>query len=272
MIRDDAIAELAKIKAATTSAQASIIALEAFFRVDPSEERSTKLARPSVVLPLAGGLTKADAFYSCLRESDLVFGERLTPGQFAGIEADLAMGAGRLPTSWMAYALATDYHETGHSMQPRRERGAGDGPDADPWDDYLEQYDVGRKAAALGNTPEADGDGVLWMGRGKAQITGARNYRFANKRLHELGFLTPAEDLTRKPDLALRLEVATAILIFGALEGWFTTKTFNHYLSNPATLQQFTNARRIINGVDRAALIAGYAMVFQRALSAGRWV
>lgn len=33
-----------------------------------------------------------------------------------------------------------------------REKSSGDGPDADPWDDYLQKYDTGRLAAILGNT------------------------------------------------------------------------------------------------------------------------
>lgn len=48
---------------------------------------------------------------------------------------------------------------------------------------YLEEiasgaaYDTGRLAQRLGNTPEKDGDGQRYKGRGMIQITGTANYK-----------------------------------------------------------------------------------------------
>ena len=220
------------------------------------------------------GLLNPKAFFDVLRASKVMFGGQLTGDQVRTIEAVLTLCAGRLPLSWAAYCLATAYHEPGLAMVPVFERGNGDGPDADPWDDYLEKYDTGELARRLGNTPEADGDGVLWAGRGLVQLTGARNYAFANTRLHELGLLSADEDLTRTPDLALRLDVAAAILVFGMLEGWFTAKRLNDFVPAPDRVKRehYVAARRVVNGLDRADLIAGYAVEFERALRAGRYV
>lgn len=63
-------------------------------------------------------------------------------------------------------------------------------------------YDTGRLAERLGNTPEADGDGERYRGRGLIQITGTDNYRACGLAL-DLDLLAEPE-LLERPDLACR--------------------------------------------------------------------
>jgi len=80
-------------------------------------------------------------------------------------------------------------------------------------------------------------------------------------------------DLVGNPDLAMNADIAALILRHGMREGWFTGRGLQHFLpaSGLATEAQFQAARKIINGVDKAALIAKYAVQFQSALTAGEW-
>lgn len=193
------------------------------------------------------------AFYKSVRAT--LLGPTLDDGEVAGCEAILTAMAGT-PLSWCAYALATAYHETAHTMQPISEFG---GPK------YLTRmYDVfgvrPNLAHDMGNT--TPGDGARYCGRGFVQLTWKSNYAKAGALL--------GEDLVASPEKAMRMDIAARVLRGGMENGWFTGKAFRHYLPDArGTLGQYNNARRIINGTDRGALIAGYAMQFEAAL--GGW-
>lgn len=174
-----------------------------------------------------------------------LFGGALTQAQVNGIETILAASEG-LPIGHRAYLLATAKHETADTMQPITEYGGRR---------YFDKYDTGKLAKALGNTPEKDGDGYRYRGRGYVQITGRANYAKAGKKL--------GVDLIGNPEAALNPDIAARILVRGCSEGWFTGKKLDDYLPD-----DFRNARRVVNGTDKAELIAGYAIEFGKALAA----
>ena len=67
-------------------------------------------------------------------------------------------------------------------------------------------YDTGKLAVALGNTPEADGDGQKYKGRGLIQLTGTTNYRRFNEYLQK-NFGNKA-DVLKNPEIVSTPEYA----------------------------------------------------------------
>lgn len=180
-------------------------------------------------------------FYAALRKRGSgVFGTSLSRGQVEGIEADLNEAEKRrTPLKWLSYMLATDYHETAHTMQPIAEYGKGRG----------KKYGVKGK---YGQAP---------YGRGKVQLTWDYNYEKADLELRLRGALL------QNFDLAMRMDIAVQIMFQGMEKGWFTGKKLSDYTD-------YLPMRRIINGTDKANLIAGYAVAFERALREagyGQW-
>ena len=182
------------------------------------------------------------AFFDAIRP---MFGVSMSQDQVDGCKVILAATEG-LHITFRAYLLATTYHETAHTMQPITERGGRR---------YFDKYEAGtRIGKVLGNTEP--GDGYRYRGRGYVQLTGRRNYALAGRVLKL--------DLLTKPDLALQPAIAAEILVKGCMQGWFTGKDLADYLPG-----DYRNARRVVNGTDRAAQIAGYAKRFEAALSTG---
>lgn len=187
-----------------------------------------------------------------------VMGPTLDQGEVDGSTIILEHLAGA-PIAYAAYALATAWHETAHSMLPVKEFG-GDGY-------FFRMYDpAGQRpkvAKRLGNTKR--GDGVKYCGRGYVQLTGRANYAAAG--LH-LGL-----DLTDHPEEVTDPTIAARVMRWGMTDGVFTGVSFRDKLpaNRIGTELEFFTARKIINGVDRAQDIAEYALEFQEALYRGRW-
>ena len=72
-------------------------------------------------------------------------------------------------------------------------------------------------------------------------------------------------DLVNNPDRALDLGIATQILFVGMTRGIFTGKKLGDYFNS--TTSDWFNARRIINGTDRASLVVDYGEEYYAAIS-----
>jgi putative chitinase len=142
-----------------------------------------------------------------------------------------------------AYMLATVKHETGHSYKPIKEKG---GPA------WFKRYE-GRKD--LGNTHP--GDGARFAGRGYVQLTGRTNYQFFTD---EIGV-----PLVDNPNLAMEPAIAYRIMSLGMREGHFTGKKLGDYIGDGFC--DYLHARKIINALDQAARIEGYAKSFELILT-----
>lgn len=167
-------------------------------------------------------------FYARVRP---IFGGTLSQKQVDGIEALLA-ATEALPVTHRAYLLATAMHETASTMQPIAEYGKG-------------------RSKAYGKPGK---HGQAQYGRGYVQLTWDANYEKADKALGLNGALL------RDFNLAMQPTIAAQILVRGCEEGWFTGKSLDDYLPD------YVQARRVVNGTDKAQLIAGYAREFEAAL------
>lgn len=189
-----------------------------------------------------------DTFFAYARRAP--FGGRLTQAQVDGVneifDAWNECAAPGDDLRQLAYVLATAYHETGGRMEPVREG-------------FATSDAAARRI--LAKRPYAKPDaktGHAYYGRGYVQITWGENYRRLGSRL--------GIDLYNKPDKALEPATAAKLLVVGMLEGLYTNRRLSDYFSG--TVSDPKGARKIINGVDKASLIAGHYEAFLGALKA----
>ncbi len=165
----------------------------------------------------------------------------------------LTAAAAHWPVGWLAYGLATAWHEA--RLKPIAEWGLGKGrPYAKP----------AARMEPMKNAPTYGGQ--IPYGRGLVQLTWSENYEWADKALGLNGALLANFDKALEP------AIATRILVKGMEEGAFTGKALRDYLrGDVGTHDGFVPARRIINGNDKSEMIAGLAERFQKAAMAGGW-
>jgi hypothetical protein len=186
-----------------------------------------------------------DYFFDSIRY--YLAGGSLTQGQVDGSSALLTWydqenppipDKHHLDDRMFAYCLATAWHETAFTMQPIAEYGKGQGK---PYGQPDGPYDQ------------------IYYGRGYVQLTWYENYKRQDEKL---GLM---DELEKKPDLALDPKIATAILLLGMADGDFTGKKLGQYFTDELT--DWYNARRIVNGTDKANEIAAYAEKFCNAIT-----
>lgn len=108
-----------------------------------------------------------------------------------------------------------------------------------------------------------------WYGRGLVQTTWEANYVKMGKVL--------GVDFTKKPDLLLEWEYALPALFVGMEKGLYTGRKIVDYIddideSDTEDLREFKEARRIVNGTDKAETIGKLALIFEKGLRAAGYV
>lgn len=194
----------------------------------------------------------------------------LSNNQVAGMEAIITTAPKTMPKEFLAYELATTFHETGEKMQPvienlnytKAETIRKTWPSRFPTLASAQPYVRNPQGLAgkvygdrMGNDTALEG--WLYRGRSFVQITGEENYERAEKRL--------GVELTDDPDKVLDPKISAQILHFGMTEGWFTGKRLADYFGNGRN--DPVGARRIINPDSHGAKIAGYHRDFLAALN-----
>lgn len=208
-------------------------------------------------------------FYDNIRVS--LFAGKLSPTQVAGIELILNEWDARKLTDlrWLSYILATIHHEVGQTYEPIEENlNYSASGLLKTWPsrftpEKAAQYAKKPQAIAnyvysnrIGNGPESSGDGWKYRGRGLIQTTGRSNYEWAKK--------MTGIDLIANPDLMKTMDVSIKTSFSGMINGLYTGKKLSDYFSGQK--EDWINARKIINNLDKAEKIAEYGKKFFVAL------
>ena len=173
---------------------------------------------------------------------------KLSQSQVVGFEAIFNMWdfLKLTDTRWLAYILATIWHETAKTMQPVEEFGKGKG----------RKY--GKRVWYSGKL-YTDIPSIFY-GRGHTQNTWRDIYlklSIAKENVNRWNF-------EKYPELLLQMEPSIWATFYAMTTGLYTgrklSQHFNEKINDPK------GARKIINGIDKAILISGYHDKFLKSI------
>lgn len=232
-------------------------------RFDPSGKGFATLRAlfSSDALPACFALSRAGGQWSRMHGETML---RLAQAQFGALSADAQEGFRFLfkrilldpkvfDIRWGAYMLATVKAETGTYL-PIEENAA-------LWKKKSGKGEYAEEVTLTGADGKAVTDALgkpvkgRYFGRGYVQLTWRDNYL-------KLGTaLGLGDGLARAPERALEPDLAYRICSLGMREGSFTGVGLPRFIDGDKC--DYRNARKIINGLDRADEIAGYAIGFE---------
>ena len=170
---------------------------------------------------------------------------------------DMEFGAAKNKSAknplFVAYILATALHETAYTMYPISEYGKG----KTRVYGKVFKNSKGFKYGVKNSKKEAYDYSkypYLYYGRGLVQLTWFDNYETMSK--------ICGIDLTNNPEEANNPKYASRILVYGMVKGSFTGRSLSSYIKYGLEQDEFINARRIINGTDKARDISNYVYKF----------
>lgn len=154
---------------------------------------------------------------------------------------------------WLAYILATVYHEVGSDMQPKKEWTRGVGK---PYGKKLKFGDGPGKRVPY-STPD-----FIYFGRGLTQNTWYETYERLTAAAKKQGY---DWDFLNDPDLLLQMKPSVWATFHGMTTGLYTGRALKHCFNE--IVDDPLKARGIINGKDRMNLIATHYYKFLEALT-----